>query len=87
MISVRKRKTMLKKLNTFFNNEGGVLLSEHEYSLNPRTPYRLMLIKKYMGGYIKMIYFLEHYYPHWANSPIKEESAIDLSALDSEDDV
>lgn len=64
MSSVRKRKAMLKKLNTYFTNRGK-LVGEREYSQDYTAPYRLEMIKKYLGGWTRMVYYLGFYYPRW----------------------
>ena len=87
MSSLRKRKMMLKKLNTFFENEGR-LLTEKEYMAFVGVPYRLAMIDKFMGGWSRMINFLGFYYPRWKDLPVENKvvrPTIDLEAL-SEDD-
>jgi len=64
MSSVRKRKTMLKKLNSYFSKKGE-LVGEREYSKDYTAPYRLETIKKHLGGWHRMVYYLGFYYPQW----------------------
>lgn len=64
MSSVRKRKNMLRRLNTYFENHGE-LIGEREYSKDPSAPFRLYSIKKYLGGWNRMVYYLGFYYPRW----------------------
>jgi hypothetical protein len=63
---------MLRKLNHFFQMKGK-LLSEREYAQDIAAPYRMTLIKKYLGGYSRMVYYLGFYYPEW--KPAKKEAA------------
>jgi len=64
MISTRKRKIMLKKLNDYFATYKKIP-SEKEYATRKDAPYRSAMIVKYLGGWNKMIYYLGFYYPQW----------------------
>jgi len=64
MISTRKRKTMLKRLNAYFVASGKIP-TEREYNTGGAVPYRSTMIEKYLGGWNKMVHYLQFYYPQW----------------------
>jgi hypothetical protein len=89
MISTRKRKQIITKLNAFFEQKGKILTQE-EYMKQPEVPYRIGIIRKYLRGWPQMVNFLTSYYPKWKEEtktvvkevPVKEEPAVDpLEAL------
>jgi hypothetical protein len=85
-MSVRKRRTMLRKLHLFFEARGKIL-NEREYSTDSGAPYRLALIEKYLGGYHRMVYYIGFYYPRWKKveepTPVVETKPDPLEALSS----
>ena len=85
MISVRKRKMMLKKLHAFFENRGK-FLTEREYKAAVGAPYRLALITKYLGGYHRLRYYMSFYYPQWKEDAVVEEKPSTLESLRTEKD-
>jgi hypothetical protein len=84
MSTVRKRKNMLRKLNNYFLARGKVL-TEREYKEASDVPFRLVIIKKYIGTWPRMINFLCFYYPGWRDTIVEEAPVetptIDLDAL------
>ena len=72
MISPRKRKLMLRNLNTFFQRHGRII-SEHEYRNAAGTPYRLDQIQRYLHGWVRMTQALCRYYPKWREGYVEQE--------------
>ena len=87
MISVRKRKNMIRKLHNYFSTIGYVP-SENEYGKLPNPPIRRAMLDKYLGSWPRMIAYLERYYPIWKTTPkvAAEAPKIDLDALENYDD-
>ena len=101
MSTVRKRKNMLAKLNLFFRKQGKVL-TEREYMAASGVPYRITMIDKYLGGWPRMVRYLEFYYPQWkaeeekievveilveeAEEKVSPREALYKKALEPEDD-
>lgn len=71
MSTVRKRKLMLRKLNTYFEHKGKIL-SEREYMQETQPPFRIYAIKKYLGGWPRMQAYLKYYWPAWAGKTVEE---------------
>ena len=69
MSTVRKRKNMLRKLNTYFLAKGKIL-TEREYKEAADGPFRLSLILKFIGPWPRMVSFLKYYYPHWEDNDV-----------------
>lgn len=90
MSSVRKRKFMLRKLNTYFVRLG-YIPSEQEYNASSNVPYRREIIKKYLGGWARMVNYLQFYYPEWKETVEPEQEPqetpkINLEALEQTND-
>ena len=64
MMTVRKRRIILKKLNAFFENQEKIL-TEIEYKNVGGTPVRLALINKFFFSYDKMVVQLKRFYKNW----------------------
>jgi hypothetical protein len=73
--SVRKRKVMIKKLGSFFNNLG-YIPTETEYKALPEVPYRLAIINKYIGVWPRVVAHVERYYPITSNESFTYEAKI-----------
>jgi hypothetical protein len=85
---------MIRKLNTFFETQGKIL-TEKEYKAHVGVPYRLVTIQKFLGGWPRLVNYLETYYPKWkgqapempeeVNFPERPETPeINLEALGKE---
>lgn len=75
---------MLKKLNTYFLNEGKIL-TEKEYMAEAHVPYRIIMIQKYLGGWPRMLSYLNFYYPRGTTVPEVEVKTFTVEKTDEED--
>ena len=67
---------MLRRLNNYFTNKG-YLVTEREYMADHAAPFRLESIKKYLGGWTRMVYYIGFYYPRWKQEePVKVETKV-----------
>ena len=71
---------MIRKLNAYFIRQGG-LTDERSYAKDSSAPYRLTMIKKYLGGWSRMISFLSFYYPQWKEIPVVEEPEVEKKVV------
>jgi hypothetical protein len=64
MSTVRKKKNIIRRLNAYFQNQGKIL-TEREYREAIGTPFRLVLIEKFLGPWPRVVSSVKHYYPSW----------------------
>ena len=71
---------MIRKLNAYFIRKKG-LTDERSYAQDSTAPYRLNMIKKYLGSWSRMIGFLGFYYPQWKEIPVVEEPEVEKKVV------
>ena len=86
MISSRKKKLVVKKLNTFFEANRGIP-TKAEYRLKASVPFTLAQLDSYLGGYERAVMFVKQYFPKWKEPVVVQEAPkINLDALESYND-
>lgn len=91
VISTRKRKMMITKLNNFFRSQGK-LLTEAEYMQMGSVPYRIGTIKKFLRNWPAMIAYIKVMYPEWERKaasvkekPVKKDPLEALRSVKKEE--